>query len=774
MEATPSRAQPTRLIGRESELASIRQRLLDDDVRLISLIGPAGVGKTRLALEVQSELVTAFSQGAPFIDLSPVRDPAGVTATIAESLGLTGARSDMLLERVQRHLASRTMLLILDNFEHVLPAASLVADLLASCPRIKILATSREPLRLRWENTVLIPPLAVPDPERLPEANVLALVPSVALLLHRIRARNAAFDPTDDDAHLIAELCVALDGLPLAIELAAARTPFLSLPAIVGRLQDRLQLLQWNAVDLPDRHRSLHAAVTWSYDLLSEQERRLFRALGVFAGDIALEAVESVVSQPDLDFNTLDGMLGLAERSLVQPDARPREGVRFRLLETMREYAWDELARAGALAATRSRRAYYFLALAERAEPKLFGEGQRTWLLRLEDEHNNLRSALRWLGECGDAERQLRLANALGYFWWLRGYAAEGRRWLDEALEGATHASVHQRARGECWLATLLLALGELEQAETVLTHALAGARSASDQALTGLVLAGLGRLALLQGHAKASIEILEHSVETYADVEHCWGIASAKVSLGVAGLAAGEEDFAIRHLEESIASSRQNGDDRTGARATAVLIAVLARRGETERAVPMLRECIELSIEVEDRRLLHTCLEALVGLAENRVSPDLMARLLGAEDALGQMTGSAKSLLATTYAAQSAEMLTDRLRANGFEPLFAEGQHMTARQIADLALQTLDAVDRGSERRASEHEAAIAATISLSRRENEVLALMATGRSDREIAQELFIAERTVRYHLTSIFNKLGADNRPQAVLLAARQGLL
>jgi non-specific serine/threonine protein kinase len=774
MNAIPTRAQPTRLIGRESDLEAVRRRLLDDDARLVSLIGAAGVGKTRLALEVQSSASDAFSQGAYFIDLSAVRDATLVTGEIADGLGLTGVRSEAVFETVQQHLSHRPVLLVLDNFEHVLPAASVVADLLATCPGIKILATSREPLRLRWEHTVFISPLAVPDLERMPEVDVLAEIPSVALLLHRIRARNPEYPLSDENARVVAELCVALDGLPLALELAAARTPFLSLPAIMARVQDRLNLLRWDAADAPGRHHSLHAAISWSYDLLPAQEQCLFRELAVFAGGISLEAIEQVATRATQDVSVLDGMLSLAEKSLIQPDVRTGEGVRFQLLETMREYAWDQLERAGEPAETRTRHAHYFLALAERAEPNLFREGQRAWILRLEEEHDNLRTALHWLGESGDVERRLRLGSALGYFWWLRGYAAEGRRWLDEALRRAPEADGRLRATGLSWLSTLMLSLGELEQAESVLADALAGARRANDRELIGLVLAGLGRLALLQGDARASARFLEQAIEAYAAFQHGWGVSSTKVSLGVAWLAVGDEAAAIEHLEDSIVISRERGDERTRARATVVLAATLARRGQTTRAAPLVRECIELSRDVEDRRLLHSCVEALVGLAEDRVPPDRMARLLGAEQALAQMTGSVKTLLATTYAARSAELLTERLKSKGYQSQFAEGQQLSIQHIADLALQILEDIVQRKLAHTVEPEAPDAGTVSLSRRERAVLGLMAEGRSDREIAQVLFIAERTVRYHLTSIFNKLGADNRPQAVLQATRHGLL
>src|SRR5258706_6051547 len=432
------RAQPPSIVGRLGGREPIRRRWLAEGVRVRALMGPAGVGKTRLALAAAARVADRFPDGVVLVDLTPIRDPPLVLCTMAHVLGL----ADTLPEQFQASLRERKMLLILDNFEQVLPAAAALADLLAGCPGLTLLVTSRVPLHLRWEQVLRVPPLPVPDLSRaVPPLDELARVPAVALFVERAQAQWAEFTLTEAQAPLVAQLAVQLDGLPLALELAAARLGALPLSAIASRLEDRLQLLRWEAPDLPERQRSLHAAVGWSYDLLSDDERRLFRSLGVFVGWVALDAIAAVVAGEGDEGCILDGMASLAEKSLIMPvrqngeDDDPEPA--FGMLETVREYAWEQLERLGEQAAGRQAHAHYFLALAERADPQLRGPDQRAWFLRLERRQGKLRAALAWLLEQDPpAEREgaLRLARALAWFWCFRGYHAQGVRWLDEAL----------------------------------------------------------------------------------------------------------------------------------------------------------------------------------------------------------------------------------------------------------------------------------------------------------------------------------------------------
>src|SRR5215469_14647646 len=466
----PLDEQPTGLIGRANELEAIIRRLTVEGVRLLTLTGPAGVGKTRLALAAAAtdQVVRHFPDGVHMVDLAPIQDPAQVLPAIALTLGLADTGPLPLLDRLRAALSERgAILLVLDNFEQVLPAAApQLADLLARCAGLSLLVTSRVPLQLRWEQTLRVPPLPLPAHNgALPPLEELAQVPSVALFVERARARREDFVLTEKQAPLVVQVAVQLDGLPLALELAAARLDVLSLSALVRRLGDRLRLLVSESPDRPAQQQSLEAAVGWSYDLLSEPERQLFRCLGVFVGRVTLDAITEVgrtvrqrLDRRELGSQgaalqesgdatgeagwTLPRLVSLAEKSLLLP-ARPEDSgteeeeeeedpePAFGILETIREYAHERLVAAGELVAAQWAHAHYFLALAERATAELGGSGQRLWLVRLERERDNLRAALAWLldppatmgGSEGidvEAEHQaaLRLAVALRDFWW--------------------------------------------------------------------------------------------------------------------------------------------------------------------------------------------------------------------------------------------------------------------------------------------------------------------------------------------------------------------
>ncbi|MGZ3581511.1 MAG: helix-turn-helix transcriptional regulator, partial [Ktedonobacterales bacterium] len=428
-------AQPTPLVDRHDELDTILQRLTVEGVRLLTLTGPAGVGKTRLALTAASRLAAQlperFADGVVVVDLSPVRDPEQVLGVIARAFGFIDTGMPPLPQRFTTFLKERAQLVVLDNFEQVLPAAATLATLLAGCPRLALLVTSRVSLHLRWEQTFRIAPFPVPDVSGgvLPPLDELLAMPAVALFVSRAQAHRADFEVTPAQAPLVAQLVTQLDGLPLALKLAAARMDVLPLTTMVQRVGDRLRLLRWDAQDLPERQRSLEAALGWSYDLLTDQEQRLFRCLGVFVGRVYLDAIAAVVAGIDASAGSphedtvgntgkaLRGLLSLAEKSLVLPlpehpgqeesvgeedeDTEPA----FGMLETMRAYAEERLAAAGELAAARRAHAHYFLALAERAHPELRGRDQRAWLFRLEREQTVLRLVAEGLSSKAIGER---------------------------------------------------------------------------------------------------------------------------------------------------------------------------------------------------------------------------------------------------------------------------------------------------------------------------------------------------------------------------------
>lgn len=413
-------AQPTPLVDRADELEIIRTRLVCDGVRLLTLTGPAGVGKTRVAVAAAAQLDSEFSDGVVLVELGALRSPQLVLPTMAQALGVADTGGVSLLERLGAYLHERTLLLVLDNFEHVLPAACQLADLLAACPHLALLLTSRFLTHLRWEQVLRVKPLPVPDVTRLPPLDELARIPSVALFLERARARQADFALTEARAPLVAQVVVHLDGLPLALELAAARLDVLPLPVLVRCLADRMRLLASPAPDAPERQYSLEAAVTWSYELLSPQEQRLFRHVGVFGGRVAPSAVAAVLGDADPEV-VLGDLASLAEKSLIVPvqeeEGEDQHGFPvFRVLETMREFAREQLVRKGELETAERAHAHYFEALAARADVELRGPDQQAWFLRLERERDNLRAALRWVLDRDDPARRAaapRLAGAM-------------------------------------------------------------------------------------------------------------------------------------------------------------------------------------------------------------------------------------------------------------------------------------------------------------------------------------------------------------------------
>jgi predicted ATPase/class 3 adenylate cyclase len=641
--------QPTPLLGREEQLAALVAWLRRDNVRLVTVTGPGGIGKTRLALQVAVELIEAFADGVWFVRLSRLVDPSLVVPTIAQTLGLKEAGSQPIAELLRTHLADQHLLLVLDNFEQVVGAAPEVAGLLETSLGAKLLVTSRLPLRLRGEQVYPVPPLSLATPGHLPPLDRLTQYAAVALFLARAQAARPDFLVTAANAQAIAEVCTRLDGLPLAIELAAARVRLLPPEALLARLTSQLKLLTGGARDLEARQQTMRAAIAWSEDLLSVAERTLFRRLAVFVGGCTLEAAEAICASPEgaapLRLDVLEGLAALVDQSLVQQREEGGEPL-FGMLQVIREYALEQLEASGEAEALRRAHAAELVVLVERAEPQLTGPEAGTWLERLEREHDNLRAALGWAQERGEAETGLRLVAALWRFWEARGHLREGRAWAEGVLAlesgvGAGHADAVVRARAFYAGGVLAMWQGDHAAAGTWLEQAETLGRAAGDLRTAARALNVLGVAASNQGDTEQAAAYFEKSLALMRIVGNQSGIAVALNNLGDAAYYQGDLEQAAVAFTEALALSRQSGDRARIATCLGNLGWVARRRGAVAQAEALGRESLALYREVGDLRRCAGGLEHLATTAAVAGHGERAARLLGAAAAQREALGT-------------------------------------------------------------------------------------------------------------------------------------
>jgi predicted ATPase/class 3 adenylate cyclase len=599
--------QLTPLIGREHEVTTVVRLLRRDNVRLVTFTGPGGTGKTRMALQVGSELADVFAGGVFFVPLASISDPMLVMPTIARALGIRDGVGQPVLTRLVEVLQKEQILLLLDNFEQVVEAAPQMAELLSSCPQLKLLVTSREVLHVRSEREFAVPPLASPDPTNLPKLSALARAPSVALFLQRAQAVKPEFKLTSTNARAVAEICVRLDGLPLAIELAAARMKLLSPQALLSRLDRPLTMLTGGARDVPARQQTLRNTIEWSYQLLNAREQRLFRWLSVFVSGCTLQAAEAICTRPEDEAEQiLDGVASLVDKSLLQRVEQPEEGSedqRLLMLETIREYGLEVLIASGEGNAARQAHADYFLQLAEEAEPALKGPLLVDWLDRLEQEHDNLRAALQWAIENGRGEIALRLGIALERFWVVRGIRNEGRIFLERALVESKGVAADVRAKALLAAARLAFNQSNYEEGEELAQEGLELFRELGDRRGIALSLNRLGVAAWRRGDFRSARILLEEDLTLFRELGDRDRVAWSLFMHGLLDNKQGEYAGAFSRFEESLALFKELGNKRGIAASLTQLAGTLfVSLGNQDMIYPLLEQGLSLDREVGDK----------------------------------------------------------------------------------------------------------------------------------------------------------------------------
>jgi predicted ATPase/DNA-binding CsgD family transcriptional regulator len=771
LTATPLPVPLTTLVGREREITEVIALMRRPDIRLVTLVGAGGVGKTRLAIEVASRAEEEFSDGVAFVSLAAVPDASLVASEIARALDVREAGEGTLSQALISALRGKHQLLVIDNLEHVLEATPLVAELLTGCSGLRVLATSRAILRVSGEQVFPVAPLEVPQADMSLTIEQLGAAPAIQLFVARARGARPDFALTPANAPAVVAICRRLDGLPLAIELAAARTRHLPAAALLGHLEKPLPLLTGGPRDQPVRLRAMRDAIGWSYDLLSPDEQAFFRRLAVLQGGGGLEAVAAIsCAAGAIDCDVLEGVRTLVEQSLLVQTEEPPGEPRFAMLETIREFGLEQLAASGEEDATRSAHAAYYLSLAEQAEPHLIVSGSAAWVERLAIERANLQTAITWALRNGHADAVLRLAGTILSFAYARGEPRDAQQWLEAALAAAGSASAETRVDALFTASALAQVRGDFAHSTALSEEGLQIAREhdyAFGQARAllslGITAEWQGDLDLAATHYEASRDLMTALKET--DRLPHWTLLPI-ANLADVALLRGDAKQAAMLAEEAVEGWRRAGYLWGIAQALGTAAAAASERGDQARAGRLYDETLRLWLESDDGRGIAGTIAGIAGVLNHRGQSERAARLLGAAWGIATALGL-RYLAHHVHAERVLTATRARLDNQVFDAAWLEGQTLSLEQAVTEArtLLAAPAVVTGT---------ALSSARALSPRELDVLRLLVAGHHDREIAEALRVSPRTVQTHVASLFTKLGVNSRVEVTAIAVRRGLV